>query len=82
MQQAVSARTPAHLWIVGALALVFNGYGAFDYTMTRMRNTDYIAKMGGSERHARLHGSTHADVCEVRLGPWRVGRACSVRCFC
>jgi hypothetical protein len=44
MQQAVSARTPAHLWIVGALALVFNGYGAFDYTMTRMRNSEYIAK--------------------------------------
>jgi hypothetical protein len=43
MQQAVAARAPAHLWIVGILSLVWNGFGAYDYTMTRMRNTDYIA---------------------------------------
>jgi hypothetical protein len=43
MQQAVSARTPAHLWIVGILALLWNSMGCFDYVMTRMRNTDYLA---------------------------------------
>ena len=43
MQQAVAARAPAHLWIVGILSLVWNCFGAYDYTMTRMRNTDYIA---------------------------------------
>jgi hypothetical protein len=43
MQQAVSARTPAHLWIVGILSFVWSCFGAYDYTMTRMRNTDYIA---------------------------------------
>lgn len=43
MQQAVSARTPAHLWIVGILALLWNGFGAYDYTMSNMRNMDYIA---------------------------------------
>jgi hypothetical protein len=42
MQQAVSARTPAHLWIVGALALLWNCFGAYDYTMSNMRNEDYI----------------------------------------
>ena len=39
------ARTPLHLWIIGALALVWNGFGATDYTMTRLRNTDYLATM-------------------------------------
>jgi hypothetical protein len=46
MQQAVSARTPAHLWIVGILSLLWNCFGAYDYTMSHMRNMDYLAKMG------------------------------------
>jgi len=45
MQQAVEARTPAHLWIVGVLSLLWNAIGCYDYLMTRMRDTDYLAKM-------------------------------------
>ena len=45
MQEAVATRTPAHLWIVGILALLWNGFGATDYTMTRMRNADWITTM-------------------------------------
>jgi hypothetical protein len=45
MQQAVTARTPAHLWIVGILSLLWSCVGCYDYLMTRMRNTDYLAKM-------------------------------------
>lgn len=47
MQQAVSARTPAHLWIVGILSLVWNCFGAYDYLMTRLHNMKYLASMGG-----------------------------------
>jgi hypothetical protein len=46
MPQAVAARTPVHLWIVGILSLLWNCYGAYDYTMTRMRNVDYLSQMG------------------------------------
>ena len=42
---ATQLRTPVHLWVVGALALLWNAIGAFDYVMTRMRNTDYLASM-------------------------------------
>ena len=45
MQDAVATRTPVHLWIVGILALLWNGFGATDYTMTRMRNADWITTM-------------------------------------
>ncbi len=45
MQEAVRARTPVHLWIVGVLALLWNAFGCVDYLMTRMRNTDYFAAM-------------------------------------
>ena len=47
MQQATTARAPTHLWIVGILSLIWNCFGAYDYTMTRMRNLDYLASMGG-----------------------------------
>ena len=43
MQQVVSARTPVHLWIVGILSLLWSCFGCYDYTMTRTRNTDYLA---------------------------------------
>ena len=45
MQEAVRTRTPAHLWIVGILSLLWSGFGCYDYIMTRMRNTDYLAGM-------------------------------------
>lgn len=46
MQQAVESRgAPVHLWIVGILSLIWNGFGSYDYVMTRMRDTDYLASM-------------------------------------
>jgi hypothetical protein len=47
MDEAVDTRagTPVHLWIAGGLALLWNGFGCYDYLMTRMRDTDYLTKM-------------------------------------
>ena len=45
MDEADRARTPAHLWIVGIVALLWNAIGAMDYLMTRLRNTDYLRSM-------------------------------------
>jgi len=42
---ATQSRTPVHLWIVGVVSLLWNGFGGYDYLMTRMRNTDYLASM-------------------------------------
>lgn len=46
MAHAIDARTPAHLWIVGVLSLLWNCVGGYDYTMTRLRNVDYLSQMG------------------------------------
>jgi hypothetical protein len=55
MQQAIGGRVPAHLWIVGVLATLWSCFGAYDYTMTRMRNTDYIkSAMPGVDPNAAL----------------------------
>lgn len=44
MDEVQAAKTPAHLWIVGILSLLWSGFGAYDYWMTRSRNTDYLSQ--------------------------------------
>lgn len=34
--------TPWHLWVVGILALLWNGFSAFDYLMTQTENEGYM----------------------------------------
>ncbi len=45
MQQTVTARTPAHLWIVGILSLLWSCIGCVDYFMSRTRNSGYLKSM-------------------------------------
>jgi hypothetical protein len=45
MEDRGSAKAPAHLWIVGVLAVLWNGFGAYDYLMTRTRGAAYIESM-------------------------------------
>lgn len=45
MEDRVSAKAPMHLWIVGVLALLWNGFGAFDYLMTRTKGAAYVETM-------------------------------------
>jgi hypothetical protein len=40
---------PWHLWAVGAVALLWNCIGAFDYTMTESRNTAYLAAFNAEQ---------------------------------
>lgn len=39
------AEAPWHLWAVGIVSLLWNGFGAYDYTMTQLRDREYIASM-------------------------------------
>ena len=45
MQDMVQARTPAHVWIVGILATLWNAFGCYDYFMTRTQGAEYIRGM-------------------------------------
>ena len=45
MEDSVSAKAPVHLWIVGALAVLWNGFGAYDYFMTRTKGAAYVESM-------------------------------------
>ena len=44
------AKAPVHLWIVGILATLWNGFGALDYTMTQTRNPAWMAQMTEEQR--------------------------------
>ena len=46
MTDIASAKAPASFWIISGLSLVWNAFGGFDYTMTRMRNMDYLSQAG------------------------------------
>lgn len=52
MDETISApetatRAPAHLWIIGLVSLLWNGFGGYDYTMSQLRDPGYLeATMG------------------------------------
>lgn len=41
-----TVRTPWHLWLVGVLAVLWNGFGCFDFTMTYTQRETWFASMG------------------------------------
>ena len=45
MEHTAGAKAPMHLWIVGILALLWNGFGCFDYFMTRTKGAEHIRSM-------------------------------------
>jgi len=36
------AKTPWHVWVVGAVSLLWNAMGALDFTMTQLKNDAYL----------------------------------------
>lgn len=45
MDGKIRKGAPAHLWIVGILALLWNGFGCYDYFMTRTQGAAWIERM-------------------------------------
>ncbi len=46
-----AARIPASFWTISGLSLLWNAYGGVDYTMTKLRNMDFLtAVTGGREK--------------------------------
>jgi hypothetical protein len=44
MATNAETRAPVHLWIVGVLALLWNGFGCYDYLMTNLKNQTYLSQ--------------------------------------
>jgi len=46
MDDTVVTKTPAHLWVVGILALLWNCIGAYDYLMSHIQGVAYFESAG------------------------------------
>ena len=46
MATAFSGARPTHLWVVGILSLLWNCFGAYDYTMSHLGGVEYFETMG------------------------------------
>ena len=63
------ARAPAHLWIVGILALLWNLMGAFDYVATQFRLDFYMSQFS-EEQLAYFYGFPAWAVAGWAFGVW------------
>ena len=72
MQQTVSARAPAHLWVTGILALLWNAFGCYDYLMSRMHNVDYLKSMMPSVDPTVAYGFMDSMPLYASIG-WGLG---------
>ena len=64
-----TTRRPAHLWVVGVLGVVWNGFGSLDYTMTQMRHPGWMAQMT-REQQAFLEAAPPWLDATWALGVW------------
>jgi len=64
-----AAGVPWHLWLVGALALLWNSVGAFDYVMTETRNASYLSAFT-PEQLAYFNGFPKWFIAMWALGVW------------
>ena len=68
-----SSRPPKHLRIVGAIALLWNAMGAFDYLMTETRNDAYMRQFS-----TMVHNYGLADGLAVAGSPFALAFSASV----
>ena len=61
----MTTSTPWHLWAVGVVALLWNGYGGYDYVMTQTDNAAYMAQFTAEQ--VRVHAAKASSRCTPRL---------------
>ena len=49
-RRSASVQTPAHLWAIGVISLLWNSFGCFDYLMTALRDPATMAAMSAPAR--------------------------------
>ena len=67
--EAAGPKTPAHLWIVGVLSLLWNSVGAFDYLATQLQLESYMSQFS-EEQLAYFYGFPAWTVAAWAFGVW------------
>lgn len=67
----MTVKTPWHLWAVGAVALLWNAYGGYDYTMTMTQGATYMAAAGMTPDQIAYYGTMPVWMTAVwAIGVW------------
>ncbi|WP_337188957.1 hypothetical protein [Phenylobacterium sp.] len=62
---------PWHLWLVGAVAVLWNGYGAFGYLMTHFRGEAFMRSAGMTEAQVAFAAGAPAWMTAAwAIGVW------------
>lgn len=69
MTDTMKAATPWHLWAVGVVGLLWNGYGCVDYTMTQLQGDAWLQSMKMTEAQIAYFNSMPAWM----HGAWAIG---------
>ena len=70
-QMETTAKTPVHLWVVGIVSLLWNCFGAYDYTMSHIGGLEYFESMGlDAEAFAWFNALPTWSVAAWAVGVW------------
>ena len=65
------AQAPWHLWVVGIVSLCWNGFGAYDYTMSHVGGLSYFESMGlDAEAFAWFQSLPTWSIAVWAVGVW------------
>ena len=71
MATTYSGSTPMHLWVVGILSLLWNAFGAYDYTMSHIGGLEYFETMGlDAEAYAWFEAMPVWATAAWAIGVW------------
>ena len=66
-----ASSTPWHLWAVGGIALIWNGFGGYDYWMSQTVGEPYFRSMGMADAQIAAFKSMPVwMVCVWAIGVW------------
>ena len=65
----MTVKTPWHLWVVGAVSLLWNGFGAYDFIMTTTQGEKYFRASGMTQPMIDYFNAMPTWM----YGPWVLG---------
>lgn len=65
----LTSSTPWHLWVVGVLSLLWNGFGGYDFVMTTTQGEAYMRSLGLGQEMIDYHNAMPAWM----YVPWVLG---------
>ena len=66
---SMTVKTPWHIWVVGVISLLWNGFGAFDFIQTTTRGEAYMREAGFDQAMIEYFMSMPYWM----FGPWILG---------